>query len=72
MLGTGILPALLLVVMSVCLSTSADARRWKRGQPYSSYDRSARLSTNPTSVRPCRNAARDVSRSSLSSITSSL
>jgi hypothetical protein len=42
MLRTGILPALLLVVMSVCLSTSADARRWKWWQYYSSYDRSAR------------------------------
>jgi LTXXQ motif family protein len=39
---TGNLPALLLVVMSVCLSTSADARRWKWWQYYSSYDRSAR------------------------------
>jgi hypothetical protein len=42
MLRTGILSALLLVVMSVCLSTSADARRWKWWQYYSSYDRSAR------------------------------
>jgi LTXXQ motif family protein len=42
MLRAGILSALLLVVMSVCLSTSADARRWKWWQYYSGYDRSAR------------------------------
>jgi hypothetical protein len=39
---TGILPALLVLVMSICLSTSADARRWKWWHYYSSYERSAR------------------------------
>jgi hypothetical protein len=41
-LTTGILPALLVLVMSICLSTSADARRWKWWHYYSSYERSAR------------------------------
>jgi hypothetical protein len=41
MLKSGILPALLLV-MGVCLSTSADARRWKWWHYYSSYERSTR------------------------------
>jgi len=44
MLRTGILPALL--VLSICLSTSADARRWKWWHYYSSYERSVR--SNPT------------------------
>src|SRR5262249_49133742 len=40
-LRTGILPALLVLVMSICLSTSADARlKW--WHYYSSYERSAR------------------------------
>jgi hypothetical protein len=39
---TGILPALLVLVMSICLSTSVDARRWKWWHYYSSYERSAR------------------------------
>src|SRR5215831_14284042 len=39
---TGILPALLVLVMSICVSTSADARRWKWWHYYSSYERSAR------------------------------
>src|SRR5262249_23587492 len=38
----GILPALLVLVMSICLSTSADARRWKWWHSYSSYEGSAR------------------------------
>src|SRR5262249_9114799 len=38
----GILPALLVLVMSICLSTSADARRWKWWHYYSIYERSAR------------------------------
>jgi LTXXQ motif family protein len=42
MLRTGILPALLVLVMSICLSTSADARRWKWWHYYGSYERSAR------------------------------
>jgi hypothetical protein len=41
-LRTGILPALLVLVMSICLSTNADARRWKWWHYYSSYERSAR------------------------------
>jgi hypothetical protein len=41
-LRTGILLALLLLVMSICLSTSADARRCKWWHYYSSYERSAR------------------------------
>jgi hypothetical protein len=41
-LRTGILPALLVLVMSICLSTSVDARRWKWWHYYSSYERSAR------------------------------
>jgi LTXXQ motif family protein len=41
-LRTGILPALLVLVMSICLSTSADARRWKWWHYYSSYERSVR------------------------------
>ena len=41
-LRTGILPALLVLVMSICVSTSADARRWKWWHYYSSYERSAR------------------------------
>src|SRR5262245_20345351 len=41
-LRTGILPALLVLVMSICLSTSADGRRWKWWHYYSSYERSAR------------------------------
>src|SRR5262245_11861480 len=41
-LTTGILPALLVLVMSICLSTSADARRWKWWHYYSSYERSVR------------------------------
>src|SRR5215831_18138937 len=41
-LRTGILPALLVLVMSICVSTNADARRWKWWHYYSSYERSAR------------------------------
>jgi LTXXQ motif family protein len=41
-LTSSILPALLVLVMSICLSTSADARRWKWWHYYSSYERSAR------------------------------
>ena len=42
MVRTGILPALLVLMMSICLSTSADARRWKWWHYYSSYERSVR------------------------------
>src|SRR5215469_467189 len=43
---TGILPALLVLMMSICLSTSADARRWKWWHYYGSYERSARSGDN--------------------------
>src|SRR5262245_56346890 len=42
MLRTGILPTLLVLVMSIYLSTSADARRWKWWHYYGSYGRSVR------------------------------
>jgi len=41
-LRAGTLPALLVLVMCVCLSTGADARRWRWWHYYSSYERSAR------------------------------